>query len=295
MTDTKPVIVGVDDAEDQDALVRYAARQAVLRPAPLHVLHAVPQPNPFGNAVEKDAEARAAVQRGVDLVDRFEAVARSAFPDSSVAGELTLGDAAATLVERSAEASLVVLGHRGGGGFPRLPLGSVSLHVATHAECPVLVTRPGRDVDLAEGNVVTGVDIVHFRPEALEFAFAEAARRTAHLDVVHALYRPPLLPGRSGMAESNAGDLESSAGRFLMEQITEFSERYPAVSVGLRVDWGVRPATDLVELSGEADLLVVGSRGRAGLRRLLLGSVSSEVLHTARCPVAVVPGPVRHG
>jgi len=189
----------------------------------------------------------------------------------------------------------VVLGHRGGGGFPRLPLGSVSLHVATHAECPVLVTRPGRDADPPRKVVVAGVDIVHFRPDALEFAFAEAARRTAHLEVVHAMYRPPLLPGLSGMDEPTASEAENSARRFLTGQITEFAGRYPAVPVGLRIDWGAHPATNLTELSRKADLLVVGSRGRMGLRTLLLGSVSNEVLHTALCPVAVVPGSVKEG
>ncbi|MGC9544144.1 universal stress protein [Streptomyces sp. UG1] len=295
MTDTQPVIVGVDHAEDQDALVRYAARQAALHATPLHVVHAVPQPSPFGDAAAKNAEARAAVRRGAALVDRLEAVARSACPDIGTAGELTLGDPAGTLVKRSAEASLVVLGHRGGGGFPRLPLGSVSLQVATHAECPVLVTRPGADADLPKRNVVVGVDIVHFQQEALRFAFAEAARRTAHLEVVHALYRTPLLPGRSGMAEPTERESESRARQFLMQRITEFARRYPAVPVGLRVDWGVHPATALVELSRDADLLVVGSQGRTGLRRLLLGSVSGEVLHTALCPVAVVPRPAKDG
>jgi nucleotide-binding universal stress UspA family protein len=295
MTDAKPVLVGVDDAADQDALVRYAAHQAALRAVPLHVVHAVRQPSPLGDAAEKDAEARAAVRRSAALVDDFEAIARSAFPDIVVAGELPLGDPAGTLVERSAAASLVVLAHRGGGGFPRLPLGSVSLHVATHAECPVLVTRPGRDAGPPSNVVVAGVDIVHFRPEALDFAFAEAARRTARLEVVHAMYRPPLLPGHSGMDESTASESENSARRFLTGQIAEFAGRYPEVRVGLRIDWGAHPATNLTELSRKADVLVVGSRGRAGLRTLLLGSVTNEVLHTAQCPVAVVPGPTREG
>jgi nucleotide-binding universal stress UspA family protein len=83
-------------------------------------------------------------------------------------------------------------------------------------------------------------------------------------------------------------ETEASARHFLKEKIAELSGRYPGGAVGLRLIWG-RPATELVRLSGEADLVVVGSRGRTGLRRLLLGSVSSEVLHTAHCPVAVVP------
>ncbi|MFE7763871.1 universal stress protein [Streptomyces sp. NPDC057438] len=292
MVDARPVIVGVDDADDQDILVRYAAHQAALRGVPLHIAHAVQLPGPFGNADEKDTEGRSAVQRGAAVVDRFEAVARSAFPQLTVAGELPFGDPAGTLVVRSAEASLVVLGHRGAGGFPRLPLGSVSLQVATHARCPVLVMRPGRPAETPGRPIVFGADLVHYSPEAAEFAFAEAHRRTAHLQVVHALHQPALLPlpRTSTALEPDMRQTEDTARHFLQERVAQLRDRYPDVPVGLRLKW-THPATYLTELSEKAALLVVGSRGRAGLRRLLLGSVSGEVLHTAHCPVALVPAP----
>ncbi|MFI2430718.1 universal stress protein [Streptomyces sp. NPDC018693] len=291
MADPGPVIVGVDDTDDQDALVRYAARQAVLRGVPLSIAHAIGIPWPFGNAEERKTEGGSLARRGAEVVDRFEAVARAAFPDLTVVGELPFGDPAGTLLKRSPEASLLVLGHRGAGGFPRLPLGSVSLQVATHSECPVLVMRPGASAERPGERVVVGADVVHYAPEVVEFAFAEADRRAARLEVVHALHRHALLPdGPSHVtsAEPDVGETEARARRSLQERIAGPSARYPDVRVALRTVWA-RPATHLTELSETADLVVVGSRGRTGLRRLLLGSVSGEVLHTARCPVAVVP------
>ncbi|GAB2899422.1 universal stress protein [Streptomyces deserti] len=278
--------MGVDDAGDQEAVVRYAAHQAAMRGIPLHIAHAVPLPRPLGSAGEKEPIAK----RGADVVDRFQALARSAFPDLTIEGELPFGDPAWTLVERSAEASLVVLGHRGSGGFPRLPLGSVSLRVATHARCPVLVLRPGRPGPVRGGRVVVGADLAHYSPEAMEFAFAEADRRAADLHVVHAVHLPALVPGTAGIVavEPDVRRTEEAARRFLEERIAELAGRYPSLSAEVQVDWA-RPATRLTDLSRETDLLVVGSRGRTGLRRILLGSVSSEVLHTAHCPVAVVP------
>jgi nucleotide-binding universal stress UspA family protein len=50
------------------------------------------------------------------------------------------------------------------------------------------------------------------------------------------------------------------------------------------------PATELINASRDADLVVVGARGGGGLARLLMGSVSSHVVHYAACPAVVVPG-----
>jgi len=54
-----------------------------------------------------------------------------------------------------------------------------------------------------------------------------------------------------------------------------------------------QPAAQLIDASKDADLLVVGSRGSGGFSRLLMGSVSSQVAHHARCPVVIVPSEAR--
>ncbi|MFV0131713.1 universal stress protein [Streptomyces sp. HMX87] len=89
-----------------------------------------------GGSTPDSHEGNLAADAGAHLVERYEDLVRSEFSTLTVAGEFPMGNAAAVLIERSEDAGLLVVGHRGSGGFPRLPLGSVSWQVATHARCP---------------------------------------------------------------------------------------------------------------------------------------------------------------
>ena len=77
------------------------------------------------------------------------------------------------------------------------------------------------------------------------------------------------------------------AEQMLREAVERVRSDHPAVNVETAVVEGP-PAQVLVDMSADADLLVVGSRGRGGFSELLLGSVSQQCVHHARCPVTVV-------
>jgi nucleotide-binding universal stress UspA family protein len=84
--------------------------------------------------------------------------------------------------------------------------------------------------------------------------------------------------------------VEAEEREVLAERLAGWCEKYPDVPVR-RLVVRDRPARALVGESGRAQLVVVGSRGRGGLRGMVLGSVSQALLHHAHCPVAVVrPG-----
>ncbi|MDX6760127.1 universal stress protein, partial [Streptomyces sp. F8] len=170
-----------------------------------------------------------------------------------------------------------------------LPLGSVALQVATHAGCPVLVSRRGAEPDSGREHprVVAAVEAGGVPAEVMDFAVAAAVRREADLDVIHALAPPTLTSaGITGPVLTDEKALGESAAQELERELAAYRERWPRLR--LRVQEG-RPASVLVEASRTAELLVAGSRGRSGLKRLMLGSVSGEVLHHAHCPVAVIP------
>ncbi|MEV1109305.1 universal stress protein [Micromonospora sp. NPDC049751] len=126
-----PVTVGVDASEPSLVALGFAAERATQRRVPLRVLHAW-TPGPGGAAGTPDE--RAAVEEAVEPW-------RRTFPELEVAVDLVGGSPAATLIEASRSAQLVVVGSRGRGGLAGMLLGSVSQQVIQHAGCPVAVVR----------------------------------------------------------------------------------------------------------------------------------------------------------
>ena len=83
--------------------------------------------------------------------------------------------------------------------------------------------------------------------------------------------------------------VRGQADQLLEHLLGEVRETVEGIDVHRTVVEDRNPAEALVELSHEADLLVVGARGRGGFSSLLLGSVSHAVVLHARCPVVVIP------
>jgi nucleotide-binding universal stress UspA family protein len=94
--------------------------------------------------------------------------------------------------------------------------------------------------------------------------------------------------GEDWMAQQGvSAEGQRLAEQVLREAVEQVRSDYPAVIVETAAVEGA-PAQVLVEMSADADLLVVGSRGRGGFSGLLLGSVSQQCVHRAHCPVTVV-------
>jgi nucleotide-binding universal stress UspA family protein len=168
----------------------------------------------------------------------------------------------------------------------------------------------------AVGRIVVGVDASPGAKRALAWAAAEAQLRHAVLQVVHAYHARELtapfyfpsqhaLPGipEGAAGEPSQQDLTTSlrdraefeeayrgqAEEFLAALLGELEQAVSGIQVQRTVVEDRRAAEALVKLSADADLLVVGSRGRGGFSELLLGSVSHATVLHAVCPVVVVP------
>ena len=122
----------------------------------------------------------------------------------------------------------------------------------------------------------------------MTWAAAEAADHGAEL-VVLTVWHPTLLPpmGSGGVPPSPVPDPRQRATEDLLTVIKAELGEDPPVLVQPRVKQG-HAAEVLIEQSADADLLVVGTRGRGGFKGLVLGSVSQHVAAYAKCPVTVV-------
>jgi nucleotide-binding universal stress UspA family protein len=141
--------------------------------------------------------------------------------------------------------------------------------------------------------IIVGVDGSHDAHRALEWAMQEAAVRRAPLTVI--TVHPVAVSGWTGtpivlpVDEPAAEKARQAAEEAVAKAAAQLSKSQP-VPVTVRAVSGLA-AQELIEASRDADLLVVGSRGGGGFARLMLGSVSDQVMYHAHCPVVVVPGP----
>ena len=283
----RPILVGIDGSSSALAAARWAAREAVVRRAPIRLVYAFGW-MPVHDADDPDQivpDTRDALRRTAE--ERLAAAAAQVAevaPDVAVSQEVTTGMAAALLVSLSGEAQLAVVGHRGLGGFAGLVIGSVSAALAAHAACPVVVVR-GPGAARQDGPVVVGLDGSPQSEVALAFAVEAAVARRVPLRAVRAWLDPAVPYVVTGPADWDE-EVKRQQG-LLSEQLVGWREKYPALRVEpvLVQD---RPAHALAQSTADAQLVVVGSRGSGGLTGMLLGSVSQAMLQHAECPVAVV-------
>lgn len=287
----KPVLVGIDGSFSAERAARWAAREARERRVPLQLLHAYEFAADFTPDLERGSRD-VFLGYGRDCLQQAAEQARHAAPGLEVSTELVVAQSVEVLAERSADASMVVVGSRGLGGVSGLILGSVAVGLVSHAHCPVVIVRGDEHDGTGDAGavdptapVVVGIDGSPVSSAALAYAYDYAAIHGLPLVAVHAWAVGSVDPTIAPFVDTEA--MREDAERLVAENLAGWREKYPDVEVR-RVIVPSRPAHALLEESKQASLLVVGARGRGRVPRLLLGSTSQALIHRAACPVAVV-------
>jgi nucleotide-binding universal stress UspA family protein len=190
-------------------------------------------------------------------------------------------------VAQDRHASLIVVGSAHRGPLGRMVLGDVSRGTIHDSPCPVAVAPRGYREQPARGQIVAvGYDGRPEAVEALRLGAATAAATGAALEVHVVSEGPPIAIAATAyspdLAKMTAED-ENRARRVLDDALADL----PPDTRGVLHHGSAR--TMLEEISGHADVLVLGSRGWGAVRRIAVGSTSDYVLHHAACPAIVVP------
>lgn len=284
-----PIVVGVDGSPAASRAVRWAAGEAARQGAELRIVHAIGATEFFpGGAMSPSTELYGLLERDSEaLLADAKQTAVEAAPQITVTTTSTTEPAVLTLIAESQHAQRVVLGESGRGAIAGVLLGSTTVTLAAHAHCPVVAVR-GKIEPAADAPVVVGIDGSDLSDLALACAFEQANQRGVRLVTLHAVTdADPHQVFRAERMEHDWEPLAETERRVADERLAAWTRRYPDVWVEPEVK-PCKPRERLLELSEQACVLVVGSRGRGGFTGLLLGSTSQAMLHHSACPVMVV-------
>ena len=185
--------------------------------------------------------------------------------------------------------TMIVMGRRGRSGLKRLMIGSVTTRVIGHAPCNVLVVPKAAKLEFR--NILVATDGSNYSAVAATEAIGLAKQNNSALTVISVIPSELVTPmdidftvnQREFIAEKEMHEAEKNA-----KAVKEAAEK-EGVFVKAYILSG-KPADAIIETAREkkADLIVLGSHGRTGLEKLLMGSVAERVIVLAACPVMVV-------
>jgi nucleotide-binding universal stress UspA family protein len=306
------IVVGVDGSEDSERALRWAVAEGQARDVCVRAVlvwasagppHSESRPPPPTSPEHPRWVAERMLERVVEKV-------RADMPVARIDERAMFGPPVSTLLAAAADAEMLVLGAKGMTSGRRTLAGSVSLACTHRATVPVVVVHPspsgnGADVDRPgpPPEIVVGIDGSSASIDALRWAVAEATQRRAPLRIVHvspaqaspspaqASGSPTRASGSPARADDvpagRSAESPATAAVLNLTAVRAEIDGRPTLETTSDVRFG-HVADQLIQAAASAQLLVVGARGGGGFDGLLLGSISSQCVMYAPCPVAVI-------
>lgn len=267
-------IIGVDGSEQSRTALDWGLARASQTGAHVELLH-VADDSFLSESVAFLSEAQEASEKMLDAECEY---AKAAGFTGQITGTAVVGHPISEVEEASKRADLVVLGAHAGSKLAGSFFGTRAVKIAAVAHCPVAVVPHSVEGEVEPG-VVVGVDGSEAAKLAIAFAAEEASSRRVPLIAVYA-WMPPLTPGLEYLWSEELVETQRAAAEEAIAIGTAgLAGRYPDLVIERRIVQSP-PVAALLQAAEHADTIVVGSRGRGGLKRLLLGSVSHGVLQS---------------
>ncbi|MET8765683.1 universal stress protein [Streptomyces sp. NPDC004658] len=302
---SRTVTAGLNGSPESLSAAEWAAGEALLRDAPLRLVHAVgPEPYTYadpGGVPQPPLGPDEGARWADHMLREAEATIARRHPGLRITTHRVTEEPVPALLGAAGESDLLVLGSPGLGGVGGFLGGSVVRAVVAGSRRPVVLVRGGlrpedehRPGAAGPGaapfrDVVLGLNSAALDDTVVGFACEAASQRATGLRVV--LGRSPELPYYDSGGDLNAelhDELTGEMRRGLTEALEPWRQEFPGVEVTEQAVIG-RPGSHLVEASRDASLVVIGHRRRRTPIGASTGPVTHAVLHHATAPVAVVP------
>ncbi|MGZ4806431.1 MAG: universal stress protein [Ilumatobacteraceae bacterium] len=289
---TTRIIVGVDGSAPSLVALQWATFEARRRNAELLIVSCYRVPvygSPEGAVYPTPDDIEVFKETATAIVDKAGEIVAEIDPTIPVELTTAMSAAAIAIAEAARPGDEIVVGASGHiGGIDGL-LGSVAMSVVHRSHVPVIVVpgSPAVEVGASMKKIVVGVDGSAPSLHALEWAYNEALVAGAELTAVHGwIY--PYAGQRTAVSEPRT-QMQLDAMEELKTSLESLGPRLTGGSLHIHARLLEQsPADALLEEGKDADMVVIGSRGRGSIRAALLGSVSRTVAQHAPCPVAVI-------
>ena len=284
------IVVGVDGSDGAAHALRWAAAEGALRGWPVEAVLAWGFLDQHHMIVGERFDPEYSSKDAEVALDGYVTAALGIEGATAVERRIVADLPARALLDAAADASLLVVGARGLGGFRSLLLGSVSQQCLSEARCPIAVIRPdgAATPDEIPARVVVGIDGSDGARDALQWALEEAAAREAVLEVVHG-WQPPFVGGDPMAGTIIDFSMFEDAAHEMVAGVLDGVDLAPLPRPVEQTVVCAGASSALLEAAPRAHLVVVGARGLGGFKRMLLGSVSHQLTLHATRPVVVVP------
>lgn len=288
IVNTERLLLATESSEFSEGAIREAIRLAKRCGSKLTALSVIESNPEFGSmapaVLEKMEKEVLAHLDGVKARARQEGVACETI---TYEGE----DSYKYIVEEAAKqkSTMIIMGRRGRKGFRRLVMGSTTAWTIGHAPCSVMVVPRAAQVDFK--SIVVATDGSTYSAAAASEAIGIAKRNNAKLTVIAVVPADIAMVTDIDFAaieREKLADQEMLAAEKNAKAVKEAAQK-AGVDAQAFVMSG-KPADAIIEIARDksADLIVVGSHGRTGLDRLLMGSVAERVIVMSSCAVLAV-------